>query len=251
LPQHRSATLEAARPAPDSERTPSSASREPRGARKNARKKRGPRRRIGIIPSALGIGAVLVSIVYLASYMTTANDSGAASMFGAIDGLGQSGSVAALAQERTTIIEMNAAAKTLTPASKSVTANPAMLQQQIAESEETGGTGITAVPPPADPTAAQLDAKNMLASYGWDNTTQWTCLYNLWERESTWNVYADNTSSGAYGIPQSDPGDKMAMFGSDWQTDPVTQIKWGLYYINTTYGTPCNAWQSEITYNAY
>ena len=248
MPQHRPATLEATRPAPDSERGPFGPKE--RGGRKNPKQKRG-RRRAGIIPFALGLGAVLVSIVYLASYMTTANGSGAASMFGAIDGLGHSGSVAALEQERTTIVEMNAAAKTLMPVSEPVTANPAMLQQQIAESEETGGTGLTAVPPPADPTAAQLDAKNMLASYGWDNTTQWTCLYNLWERESTWDVYADNTSSGAYGIPQSLPGDKMAMFGSDWQTDPVTQIEWGLYYINTTYGTPCNAWQSELTYNAY
>jgi len=242
--------LEEARPEPDSEWVPSSAGPEPRAA-KNAKNKREPRRRAGFVQAALSLVAVLLSVAYLASYMNTVKGAGAASMFGAIDGLGRSGSVAALEQERTIIIEMNNAVKTLTPASKFTTADPAMLQQQIAESEEVGGTGLTAVPPPADPTAAQLDAKNMLTSYGWDNTTQWTCLYNLWERESSWDVYADNTSSGAYGIPQSLPGDKMAMFGSDWQTNPVTQIKWGLYYINTTYGTPCNAWQSELTYNAY
>jgi Transglycosylase SLT domain len=239
--------LETARPAPEREWESSAATPAARGAK---RKKRRLSRGAGLIPPAVGIAAMLVAIVYLASYMTTANGSGAASMFGAIDGLGHSGSVAALEQERTTIIAMNAAAKTLTPVSMPVSANPAMLQQQISESEESGGNAVAAAPP-ADPTAAQQDAKNMLASYGWDNTTQWTCLYNLWERESTWDVYADNLSSGAYGIPQSLPADKMAMFGSDYLTDPVTQIKWGLYYINATYGTPCNAWQNEVIYGAY
>jgi len=239
--------LEITGPAPESEWESSAVTS---AARSAGRKKRGRFRRAGLIPPALGIAAVLVAIVYLASYVTTANGSGAASIFGAIDGLGHTGSVAALEQERMTIIEMDAAAKTLTPDSMPVTADPAVLQQQIAESEESGGTAIAAEPP-ADPTAAQQDAENMLASYGWNNTTQWTCLYNLWQRESTWNVYADNLSSGAYGIPQSLPASKMAMFGSDYLTDPVTQIKWGLWYINGTYGTPCNAWQNEVIYGAY
>jgi len=173
-------------------------------------------------------------------------------MFGAIDGLGHSGSVAALEQERATIIEMDSAAKTLTIDAKPAMADPSQLQQQsTTQSEETGGTGITASAPPADPTAAEADAKSMLASYGWNDTTQWACLYNLWERESGWNVYAENPYSGAYGIPQSLPASKMAMFGSDYLTDPVTQIKWGLYYINGTYGTPCGAWQNEVDYGYY
>jgi hypothetical protein len=239
--------LEMTGPAPESEWESSAVRAEARVARG---KRRGRFRRAGLIPPALGVAAVLVAVVYLASYVTTASGSGAASMFGAIDGLGHSGSVAALEQERTTIIEMDAAAKTLTAVSQPATVDPAILQQQIFESEESGGTAV-AGEPPADPTAAQQDAESMLAAYGWDNTTQWTCLYNLWERESTWDVYADNLSSGAYGIPQSLPADKMAMFGSDWQTDPVTQIKWGLWYINTTYGTPCNAWQNEVIYGAY
>jgi hypothetical protein len=239
--------LEMTGPAPESEWESSAVRAEARVVRG---KRRGRFRRAGLIPPALGVAAVLVAVVYLASYVTTASGSGAASMFGAIDGLGHSGSVAALEQERTTIIEMDAAAKTLTAVSQPATVDPAILQQQIFESEESGGTAV-AGEPPADPTAAQQDAESMLAAYGWDNTTQWTCLYNLWERESTWDVYADNLSSGAYGIPQSLPADKMAMFGSDWQTDPVTQIKWGLWYINTTYGTPCNAWQNEVIYGAY
>ena len=51
-----------------------------------------------------------------------------------------------------------------------------------------------------------------------------------------------NSSSGAYGIPQALPGSKMASEGSDWQTNPATQIKWGLGYIEGRYGSPCKAW---------
>ncbi|MEB4613228.1 hypothetical protein OOT08_01095, partial [Leucobacter sp. M11] len=72
--------------------------------------------------------------------------------------------------------------------------------------------------------------------------TEFNCLNSLWERESNWNVSAMNTSSGAYGIPQSLPGDKMASAGADWQTNPDTQIRWGLGYIQGRYGSPCNAW---------
>ncbi len=68
------------------------------------------------------------------------------------------------------------------------------------------------------------------------------CLDLLWTRESHWNTKAENTSSGAYGIPQALPGDKMAAYGADWRTNPVPQIKWGLSYIKNRYGTPCNAW---------
>jgi len=57
--------------------------------------------------------------------------------------------------------------------------------------------------------------------------------------------------SGAYGIPQSLPGDKMASAGADWQTNAATQIKWGLGYIKTVYGTPCGAWQNEVNYHYY
>lgn len=248
LSRHGSASLEAARPAPESGQESSEVSS---GQRSASKRKRGLFRRAGILPPAIGIAAVLVSIVYLASYVTTSNGTGAASMFGAIDGLGHSGQVAVLEQERSLIIEMDAAANTLTMDSKPAMANPAALQQQSAQSEETGGTGVATLPPPASPTTAQADAKAMLASYGWNDTTQWTCLYNLWQRESSWYVYATNLSSGAYGIPQAFPGDKMASAGADWLTNPVTQIKWGLGYIKTTYGTPCSAWSTELAIGAY
>lgn len=71
---------------------------------------------------------------------------------------------------------------------------------------------------------------------------QMSCLDNLWTRESGWNHRAQNPSSGAYGIPQALPGNKMATHGDDWQTNPTTQIRWGLSYIDNRYGTPCGAW---------
>ena len=71
---------------------------------------------------------------------------------------------------------------------------------------------------------------------------QFPCLNKLWNKESGWNHQAQNPSSGAYGIPQSLPGSKMASVGSDWQSNPATQIEWGLGYIKGRYGTPCEAW---------
>jgi hypothetical protein len=84
-------------------------------------------------------------------------------------------------------------------------------------------------------------AEALLPSYGW-SSSEMSCLVPLWEGESGWRVNAENTSSGAYGIPQSLPGSKMATVGADWQTNPVTQIKWGLGYIQERYGSPCGAW---------
>jgi hypothetical protein len=77
------------------------------------------------------------------------------------------------------------------------------------------------------------------------------CLDKLWTKESGWNEKARNRSSGAYGIPQSYPGDKMASAGSDWQTNPVTQIKWGLGYIAQRYTTPCRAWSTSQSTGSY
>jgi hypothetical protein len=71
---------------------------------------------------------------------------------------------------------------------------------------------------------------------------QMPCLDKLFTRESGWNPKARNSSSGAYGIPQALPGNKMATFGADWQTNVVTQVKWGLSYIKNRYKTPCGAW---------
>jgi len=99
----------------------------------------------------------------------------------------------------------------------------------------------------ANPKAA---AQALVAQRGW-NDAQFQCLVRLWTEESNWNYRATNRSSGAYGIPQSLPGSKMASAGADWRTNPVTQITWGLGYIAGRYGTPCGAWAHSQSYNWY
>ena len=83
----------------------------------------------------------------------------------------------------------------------------------------------------------------MESKYSWDKD-QYSCLVNLWNRESGWRHTADNPNSSAYGIPQALPGKKMASAGADWRTNPETQIKWGLNYIDKRYKTPCGAWSA-------
>lgn len=80
---------------------------------------------------------------------------------------------------------------------------------------------------------------------------QFPCLDKLWKRESGWNYKATNTGSGAYGIPQALPGSKMASVASDWKTNPATQIKWGLNYIEGRYNTPCGAWNHSESVGWY
>ncbi|MBU7599114.1 lytic transglycosylase domain-containing protein [Streptomyces sp. P38-E01] len=72
---------------------------------------------------------------------------------------------------------------------------------------------------------------------------QFQCFSNIVQRESTWNYQASNPSSGAYGLVQALPGTKMASAGADWRTNPATQIKWGVNYMNDRYGSPCGAWE--------
>ena len=93
-------------------------------------------------------------------------------------------------------------------------------------------------------------AKALVLRRGWDEQ-QWRCLDLLWTRESGWQVHDTNATSGAYGIPQSLPADKMAKFGSDWRDNPLTQIRWGLWYIDERYGTPCAAWDHSERYDYY
>ncbi|MFD5103380.1 aggregation-promoting factor C-terminal-like domain-containing protein [Streptomyces albidochromogenes] len=71
---------------------------------------------------------------------------------------------------------------------------------------------------------------------------QFQCFSNIVNHESTWNYQAQNPSSGAYGLVQALPGSKMSSAGADWQTNPATQIKWGLNYMDERYGSPCGAW---------
>jgi hypothetical protein len=91
-----------------------------------------------------------------------------------------------------------------------------------------------------DQGTAQAFARQLSLQLNWGQD-QYSCLVKLWTRESNWNYRANNSSSGAYGIPQALPGNRMAAEGSDWATNPETQIRWGVKYIENRYKNPCNA----------
>ena len=93
-----------------------------------------------------------------------------------------------------------------------------------------------------EPHGAKLVAKAIIAeNYQWGEA-QYACLNKLWTKESHWNYKARNKVSGAHGIAQALPATKMEIVGTDWRTNPVTQITWGLKYINERYESPCKAW---------
>jgi hypothetical protein len=104
----------------------------------------------------------------------------------------------------------------------------------------------------ASNTYKQTYADIQLPSHGWgaNQATEYQCLNNIWVRESNWNELAGNPNH-AYGIPQANPGTKMAADGSDWLTNPQTQIRWGEDYIQRTYGDPCKAWSYWQIHHAY
>ncbi|SDZ12836.1 coiled-coil domain-containing protein [Herbiconiux ginsengi] len=114
----------------------------------------------------------------------------------------------------------------------------------IAAAEEGGGDpGSAWVPGDGSimsPAEAQAYASSIMGSYGWDDA-QFNCLVRLWIGESGWRANALNESSGAYGIPQSLPANKMASVADDYLTNAATQIIWGMNYIAGRYGTPCSA----------
>lgn len=92
------------------------------------------------------------------------------------------------------------------------------------------------------PVGAKRIARTIMASeYNWGDN-QYNCLNRLWTRESHWNYKAHNYRSGAHGIAQALPASKMELISSDWRTNPVTQIHWGLRYIDSRYETPCKAY---------
>ena len=137
-----------------------------------------------------------------------------------------------LEQQRQHLILMVAATKQFKVVGRTVAKVPA-------PPASSGGAPIVAAAAP-NPGTAQAIAYKMLPKFGF-STNQYGCLDNIWTRESGWRYTAAN-ASGAYGIPQALPGSKMASAGADWQTNPATQIAWGLGYIKDRYGTPCDAW---------
>jgi resuscitation-promoting factor RpfB len=191
------------------------------------------------------IAAIAVIGVAIAASVSAprTNAAGANALIEAIPG---SEALAALEAERQQLIAMTAAAGTLTVVTKPKLASPG----QLASASTSGGgattAGISYVPStPPNPSTAQSIAYNMMGSFGFPPTVYFGCLEDLWQRESGWLWDAENPTSGAYGIPQSLPGGKMASAGADWQTDPATQIRWGLGYIQAQYGNPCSAWDFE------
>lgn len=97
----------------------------------------------------------------------------------------------------------------------------------------------------------QAVGQHLAAAYGWGGGAQWTCLDQLWTRESGWQMVWNYQGSGAYGIPQALPASKMASAGADYMTNPATQIRWGLGYIRGRYGDPCAAWSHETANSWY
>jgi hypothetical protein len=101
------------------------------------------------------------------------------------------------------------------------------------------------------PLGAKKVAKSILIDeYGF-NEKQYQCLNTLWTQESNWNYKARNKRSGAHGIPQALPASKMSVVSTDWRTNPVTQIRWGLRYITIRYETPCKALAKHKRSNYY
>jgi hypothetical protein len=129
-----------------------------------------------------------------------------------------------------------AAAKAAAAAARKAAAQAGAAQQPAQQAQQD-----TVTTPSGSP---QQIAEQMLGQFGW-SASQFSCLEPLWERESGWDVTAENPSSGAYGIPQALSGSMMASVGADWATDAATQIRWGLAYIKGRYGSPCGAWTHE------
>ena len=138
-----------------------------------------------------------------------------------------------------------AAAAKAAAAKAAAAARQAAGKQSVAKQSVAKPTQTVVTQQAADPSGSpQQVAEQMLGQFGWSGS-QFSCLEPLWERESGWDVTAENPSSGAYGIPQALSGSLMASAGTDWQTDAATQIRWGLTYIQGRYGSPCGAWAHE------
>lgn len=138
-----------------------------------------------------------------------------------------------------TVVEVSASALTVTAAAAASTRVSArtLAALQIAKAKQPAGARMV----------AKRIAKN---KHGW-GPNQFVCLNNLWTKESGWRYRASNSRTGAYGIPQAHPGSKMVSIARDWRTNPVTQIRWGLRYIDSRYNSPCGAWAKFKRSNWY
>ncbi len=165
-------------------------------------------------------------------------------------GVAASAAEAAVASEQSHLDDLYAQLADLTNTTVQLEQQYAVGQQ--ASNQADSGGGPIDIPPSDgnDPAAAQAFAFSMLAGYGF-GADQNNCLVWLWNRESGWRTNAYNSSSGAYGIPQSLPGSKMAAVGADWRTSYTTQVTWGILYIMGRYSSPCGAWSHSESVGWY
>ena len=115
---------------------------------------------------------------------------------------------------------------------------------QISTKQISSRSGISRLAVSGTVAEYQEYAKQRCYDYGWSESDFYS-LVALWNRESGWRVTAQNSSSGAYGIPQALPASKMSSAGSDYLTNYKTQIDWALSYIKARYGTPSQAWYNS------
>jgi hypothetical protein len=149
-------------------------------------------------------------------------------------------------------------AKSLGKQSKAIAAEHAKIKAEIAAAAKKAAEEKAAraralanrgyEPGVTDPREIARQILNNKFGYG---SNQFDCFDNIIMRESKWDINATNPSSGAYGIPQALPGTKMASEGSDWRTNPATQIIWGIKYMKDRYGSPCGAWSFKSSHGWY
>jgi len=147
-------------------------------------------------------------------------------------------------QEASRSLDRTALAQTAKTAALSTDSGTAITQTAdlVKEIKASGGGSV-------EPGTLKAVALKLMPSYGL-SPSEFSCVDRIWTQESHWNPHAANPS-GAYGIPQAVPGSKMASVGADWQTNPTTQIKWGLGYIKNRYGTACNAAAFKFSHGWY
>ncbi|MFJ8002944.1 aggregation-promoting factor C-terminal-like domain-containing protein [Streptomyces fagopyri] len=128
-------------------------------------------------------------------------------------------------------------------------ASPKKVLTTAAVATATVGMALAAAPAQAATTSAS--SAQSIAHEMIPDAAQFTAFSKIVERESGWNPSATNAASGAYGLVQALPASKMSTAGSDWKTNPATQIKWGLDYMNSRYGSPAAAWSFWQAHNWY
>jgi hypothetical protein len=203
-----------------------------------------PRRVRQPLPLRIFAFTVAAGVILVAAIAPMPRESALAETAALAQGSGQTGAEAAVQE---LAVSGDHAVPAIARSSYQVV-KPVMIAPPAAAAKAAGRQAPAAGMP--DPGSAKAVAHGQVMARGWGEG-EYNCLVSLWQKESNWNVYAFNKSSGAYGIPQSLPGSKMASVGADWETNPATQITWGLNYISGRYSTPCGAWNASLAKGWY